>query len=140
MGDAAQGHHHLAEKGNCVIVGRCADHVLAGRDDTLHVFIHADMKARAERIVRLYGMTEKSPEKRLEEKDAVYYEEGGKAKQYYAKLPQNEVVIEETKHFLDKTFKGRLGLMMNAMIREEAITKEEIDELYQILENSKVGE
>ncbi|MBQ2804182.1 MAG: BlaI/MecI/CopY family transcriptional regulator [Lachnospiraceae bacterium] len=78
--------------------------------------------------------------KRLEEKDAVYYEEGGKAKQYYAKLPQNEVVIEETKHFLDKTFKGRLGLMMNAMIREEAITKEEIDELYQILENSKVGE
>jgi len=78
--------------------------------------------------------------KRLEEKDAVYYEEGGKAKQYYAKLPQNEVVIEETKHFLDKTFKGRLGLMMNAMIREEAITKEEIDELYQILENSKAGE
>lgn len=78
--------------------------------------------------------------KRLEEKGAVYYEEGRKAKQYYAKLPQNEVVIEETKNFLDRTFKGRLGLLMNAMIQEEAITKEEIDELYQILEKSKVGE
>ena len=59
----------LADKGNCVIVGRCADYILKDREDTLHVFIHADKKARAERIVRLYGMTEKSPEKRLEEKD-----------------------------------------------------------------------
>lgn len=66
----------LADKGNCVIVGRCADYILKDREDALHVFIHADKKARAERIVRLYGMTEKSPEKRLEEKDQrrkVYY-------------------------------------------------------------------
>ena len=59
----------LAEQGNCVIVGRCADFILKDRTDTLNVFVHADKKARAERIVRLYGMTEKSPEKRLEEKD-----------------------------------------------------------------------
>ena len=59
----------LADQGNCVIVGRCADFILKDRTDTLNVFVHADKKARAERIVRLYGMTEKSPEKRLEEKD-----------------------------------------------------------------------
>ena len=59
----------LADKGNCVIVGRCADYILRDREDTLNVFVHADKKARAERIVRLYGMTEKSPEKRLDEKD-----------------------------------------------------------------------
>ena len=59
----------LAEQGNCVIVGRCADYILKDREDTLNVFVHADKKARAERIVRLYGMTEKSPEKRLDEKD-----------------------------------------------------------------------
>ena len=59
----------LAEQGNCVIVGRCADFILKDRTDTLNVFVHADKKARAERIVRLYGMTEKSPEKRLDEKD-----------------------------------------------------------------------
>lgn len=66
----------LADKGNCVIVGRCADYILKDREDTLNVFVHADKKARAERIVRLYGMTEKSPEKRLDEKDQrrkVYY-------------------------------------------------------------------
>ncbi len=59
----------IAEKGNCVIVGRCADAILSERDDVLNVFIHADKDYKAERIVRLYGETEQSPEKRLDEKD-----------------------------------------------------------------------
>lgn len=59
----------LAEKGPCVIVGRCADFILRERTDCLHVFIHADTAFRAERIVRLYGESEKSPEARLQEKD-----------------------------------------------------------------------
>lgn len=66
----------LAEQGNCVIVGRCADYVLRDRKDCLHVFIHADMESRARHIVERYGHTEKSPEKRLTEKDQrrkVYY-------------------------------------------------------------------
>ncbi len=66
----------LAEKGNCVIVGRGGDYILRDRKDCLHVFIHADMKFRAERIVRLYGETNKAPEERLRDKDAkrkVYY-------------------------------------------------------------------
>lgn len=59
----------LAEKGNCVIVGRCADYILRSRDDCLNVFIHADKDYKAKRIVELYGVTDKSPEKRLNEKD-----------------------------------------------------------------------
>ena len=59
----------LAEKGPCVIVGRNADYILKDREDTLHVYIHADMDYRADRIVRLYGESEKSPEARLKEKD-----------------------------------------------------------------------
>ena len=31
----------LAEEGNCVIVGRCADYILRNREDVLNVFIHA---------------------------------------------------------------------------------------------------
>jgi len=34
------------------------------------VFIHADKKLRAERIVKLYGESDVSPEKRLDDKDA----------------------------------------------------------------------
>ena len=59
----------LAEKGPCVIVGRNADYILKDRKDCLHTYIHADLPFRAERIVRLYGESEKSPETRLKEKD-----------------------------------------------------------------------
>ncbi len=59
----------LAEQGPCVIVGRNADYILKDRKDTLHAFIHADLDFRADRIVRLYGESEKSPQTRLQEKD-----------------------------------------------------------------------
>ena len=59
----------IAEAGPCVIVGRNADYILKDRPDVLHAYIHADMDYRADRIVRLYGESEKSPEARLQEKD-----------------------------------------------------------------------
>lgn len=78
--------------------------------------------------------------KRLEEKGAVYYEEGERAKQYYAKIPQNEAAVEEAKSFLQKTFKGKLGLMINTLIKEDALSQEDLDELYDILEKGKAEE
>ena len=59
----------LADKGPCVIVGRNADYILKDRADALHVYVFADTPYRAERIVRLYGDSEKTPEQRLAEKD-----------------------------------------------------------------------
>ena len=59
----------LAEKGPCVIVGRCADYILQGKADCLRVFIHADMEFRANRIVNVYGESEQSPEQRLKDRD-----------------------------------------------------------------------
>lgn len=59
----------LADKGPCVIVGRNSDYILKDRPDCFHVYIHADNEFRADRIVRLYGESEKSPIARLQEKD-----------------------------------------------------------------------
>ena len=59
----------LANEGPCVIVGRCADFILRNRDDVFNVFIHSSIEKRAERIVKVYGETDKTPKKRLEEKD-----------------------------------------------------------------------
>lgn len=59
----------LAQKGPCVIVGRCADYVLRDEADCLKVFIHADMRYRVERIVKVYGETRIPAEQRLKEKD-----------------------------------------------------------------------
>ena len=59
----------IAQEEPCVIVGRNADYILKDRKNVLNVFIHADMDFRTDRIVRLYGESEKSPESRLQEKD-----------------------------------------------------------------------
>lgn len=89
----------LAEKGNCVIVGRCADAILEDRDDVLNVFIHADTDYKAERIVRIYGETDKTPQKRLAEKDKrrkINYDhftgkKWGEAKNYDISLNSGEI-------------------------------------------------
>ncbi len=40
----------IAQKGNCVILGRNANHILKEYDNTLHLFIHADFNWRLERM------------------------------------------------------------------------------------------
>ena len=59
----------LAQKGPSAIVGRCADYILRDKADCLRVFIHADLKFRAHRIVEVYGEREQSPEQRIKDKD-----------------------------------------------------------------------
>lgn len=48
----------LAEKGPCVLVGRCADYILRERPDCLNVFIHSDLPYKVERSVREHGLAE----------------------------------------------------------------------------------
>ena len=84
------------------MVGRCADYILKERTDCLNVFVHAAAETRAERIVRLYGETEKSPAKRLEEKDKkreVYYkyytgQVWGMAKNYAISLDSGKLGLD----------------------------------------------
>lgn len=59
----------LAEAEPCVIVGRCADYILRGRDDCLHTFFHADKEFRANHIVEKYGERSDSIDKRINDKD-----------------------------------------------------------------------
>lgn len=92
----------LAEK-PCVIVGRGADYILRDRDDVFDVFIHASMDNRADRIVRLYGESEKKPEQRLADKDKkrkIYYKhytdrEWGDAKNYDMCLDSGRIGIDK---------------------------------------------
>ena len=40
----------LAQEESCIFIGRCADHVLAGTERLVRIFIYADMEARIQRI------------------------------------------------------------------------------------------
>ena len=59
----------LAEKGSCILIGRCADYILEERENCLNMFIHASMEKRMERIVQQYGERDETPEHRVKEKD-----------------------------------------------------------------------
>lgn len=93
----------LAEKESCVIVGRCADFILKDDPSAFHVFIHAKPEFRAERIVRLYGESEKAPMDRLSDKDtkrSVHYKhytgrEWGRCQNYHLSLDSSVIGIEE---------------------------------------------
>ena len=67
----------LAEKGPCVIVGRCADYVLKDRGNCINVFICADKADRKKRIMELYGLNERKAADRIRKTDKerrYYYE------------------------------------------------------------------
>lgn len=89
----------LAQKGPCVIVGRCADYILRDLADCLRVFIHADIEKRAERIVTVYGETDEPPMKRITDKDKrrkAYYQlytdaKWGSAENYHICLDSGEL-------------------------------------------------
>ena len=48
----------LAAKDSCIIVGRCADYVLAGEKHAIHVYIYAPYEARLSNCVGPLGMQE----------------------------------------------------------------------------------
>ncbi|MDE5866229.1 MAG: BlaI/MecI/CopY family transcriptional regulator [Lachnospiraceae bacterium] len=75
--------------------------------------------------------------RRMEEKGAVHYEEGERAKLYYPDIEKDEAVLQETEEFLEKVFDGRMGLMLNTMVEKKALSKEEIAELYEILKKAE---
>ena len=58
-----------AEKGPCVIVGRCANHVLRERPDVLDIFIHAGVEFRLKRAMEKLGLPERQARKVLRSTD-----------------------------------------------------------------------
>lgn len=102
----------LAEKESCVIVGRCADYILREKADCLRVFIHESMEYRSERIVKVYGEREESPEQRLRDKDkrrAAYHRfytdmKWGDARNYHVCLDSGELGIEKCAEIIQQLY------------------------------------
>jgi cytidylate kinase len=66
-----------AEKGSCVIVGRCANHIFADDPGLLSVFITAPIEKRLERVAQRYNLDGGSAEKMVmatdRKRDNYYY-------------------------------------------------------------------
>lgn len=66
----------LAEKGPCVLVGRCCDYILRDHPDCVRIFIHAPLEDRIKRIKRLYALGDAEASaliKKTDKRRAAYY-------------------------------------------------------------------
>ncbi|MEQ2579033.1 AAA family ATPase [Hominiventricola aquisgranensis] len=92
----------LADKGPCVIVGRCADYILREREDCLNVFIFADNESKIERAEKYFNITREEAPEVLKKKDKAranhykYYtdQEWGMASNYDLCLNSGLIGIE----------------------------------------------
>lgn len=65
-----------ADKGPCVIVGRCSDYVLKDYDNVINYFIYSDEKSKIDRAVKYYAISAENAASELKKKDkkrANYY-------------------------------------------------------------------
>ena len=66
----------LHEKGNCVIVGRCADYILRDEKNVLRVFVYASKEKCIETVADLYNLSPKDAERQIDRIDrarSTYY-------------------------------------------------------------------
>ena len=77
--------------------------------------------------------------RRMEEKGLVHCEIAGKGKSYTPAVEQEQAEISETRNFLDRVYRGSVGLMMSAMAQRQELSKEEIAELREILAHAEEG-
>ncbi len=59
----------VADEGPCVIVGRCADYALEGRDNVINLFIYADEDFKIRRVMNIYDLEENKARDMINKKD-----------------------------------------------------------------------
>lgn len=67
----------LADRGSCIIVGRCADYILEQEYSCISSFICAGKEDKIQRVMRIYNLTEKQAAEKMKKKDRerkLYYE------------------------------------------------------------------
>ena len=64
----------------------------------------------------------------------------GRARHYTPNLQRDQAVRGETRSFLDKVYRGSVGLMVSALAEDRALSRAEIDELYEILHKAEEGQ
>lgn len=97
-----------ADKGPCVIVGRCSDYVLKDYDNVINFFIYSDEAHKVERAVKYYGIDEEKASSELKKKDkkrGSYYnyytsQRWGDVENYHLSINSDAVGIDKTVEIL----------------------------------------
>ena len=109
----------LAEKGPCVIVGRCADYVLRNQDNVINFFISGDMLHKKRRILERYDIEKNKAEdfiRKTDKRRANYYNyytdrKWGEAKNYDLCINSSKTGIEGAVQLMQDYIKIKESLM-----------------------------
>lgn len=80
--------------------------------------------------------------RRMTEKGLIGYEENGKTKYFFPKVQKQEVIVQETRDFLQRIYDGSVGMLVSALVRQDDLSADDIRELQEILkaaEDKKCG-
>lgn len=99
----------LADRGPCVLIGRCADYALKDRTDVINIFITAPLDSRIKRVAMRNGISESEAKDRIRRKDkdrAAYYnfysaKEWGDAKSYDLCIDSSLLGVDGTVELLE---------------------------------------
>ena len=75
--------------------------------------------------------------RRMEEKGIISYTEQGRTKIFSPNLSREDVAARETNNLLRRAYNGSIGMLVNAMAQRNDLTKEDIEELYEILRKAE---
>ena len=75
--------------------------------------------------------------KRMTEKRLITCENSQKLRMYSPCIDRENAVKKETENFLNRVYKGSVSLMISAMAQKQELSEDEIQELYEILEQSR---
>lgn len=74
---------------------------------------------------------------RLENKGALTYTNGGRARLYSPTITREQVAVQETTTLLHRLYRGSVAMMVNTIADGRGLSDADIDELYAILQRAK---
>ena len=77
--------------------------------------------------------------RRMVAKGAVTCDTEGVKNSFSPAVRREDAALAETETILDRVYQGSLSMMVSAMTQKKAISKEEIDELYELLRQMEEG-
>ena len=74
---------------------------------------------------------------RLENKGALTYAEGGRARLYSPTVTREQAAIQETETLLHRLYRGSVAMMVNTIADGRGLSNDDIEELTAILQRAK---
>ena len=75
--------------------------------------------------------------KRMSEKGLKFCDESSEVLKYSPLLRREDAVQRETKDFLNRVYKGSVGMLLSTLTEKQELSNSDIDELYAILQKAR---